>query len=144
VALIIGVARGVLVVMDNGRITDTILHAGEGLVTGLSSGAFILMVFGIEAMMTFPVPSSSGLAVLTMPIMAPLADFAGVERALVVTAYQTGHNIVGLITPTSAVLMGSLAIGRVPFDRWLRFAMPLVLILTLACGAILVGAASLA
>ncbi|MGE0829083.1 MAG: YfcC family protein [Hyphomonadaceae bacterium] len=137
VALIIGLARGVLVIMDEGRITDTILHAGEGALSGLSSIAFINMMFGVEALMAFIVPSSSGQAVLTMPILAPLADFAGVERALVVTAFQMGNGVVSLFTPTSAVVMGSLAIGRVPLQRWLQFILPLALILTLICALFL-------
>ncbi|MGB3688977.1 MAG: hypothetical protein WBA02_06720 [Jannaschia helgolandensis] len=65
-----------------------------------------------------------------MPILAPVSDFAGVDRSLAVTAYQSASGIVNLITPTSAVVVGALAIGRVPYDRWLRFVAPLLLILT--------------
>lgn len=129
VALIIGIARGIVVVMDAGKMTDTILHSAEGLVTGLSSVIFVNGVFAIEVLMSFFVPSTSGLAVLSMPILAPLADFSGVDRAMVVTAYQSASGLVNLITPTSAVVMGGLAIGRVPYQRWLRFTWPLLLIL---------------
>ena len=90
--------------------------------------------------MSFLVPSTSGLAVLSMPILAPVSDFAGVDRALAVTAYQSASGIVNLITPTSAVVVGGLAIGRVPYDRWLRFIAPLLLILTvLIMGALSLG-----
>ena len=129
VALIIGIARGIVVVMDAGKMTDTILHSAEGLVMGLSSVIFVNGVFAIEVLMSFFVPSTSGLAVLSMPILAPLADFSGVDRAMVVTAYQSASGLVNLITPTSAVVMGGLAIGRVPYQRWLRFTWPLLLIL---------------
>ena len=129
VAIIIGIARGIVVVMDAGKMTDTILHAAEDLVSGLSSIIFINGVFGVEVVMSFFVPSTSGLAVLSMPILAPLADFSGVDRALVVTAYQSASGVVNLITPTSAVVMGGLAIARVPYQRWLRFTWPLLLIL---------------
>lgn len=129
VALIIGIARGIVVVMDAGKMTDTILHSAEDLVTGLSSIIFVNGVFGVEVVMSFFVPSTSGLAVLSMPILAPLADFSGVDRALVVTAYQSASGLVNLITPTSAVVMGGLAIARVPYQRWLRFTWPLLLIL---------------
>ena len=131
VALIIGLARGIVVVMDAGLITDTILHAAETSVAGLSQTAFILVVYWIEVGLSFFVPSTSGLAVLSMPILAPVADFAGVKRELVVTAFATASGMVNLITPTSAVVMGGLAIGRVPYERWLRFVWPLLVALTL-------------
>jgi uncharacterized ion transporter superfamily protein YfcC len=138
VALIIGLARGIVVIMDAGRITDTVLHAAETSVAGLSQTAFILVIYWIEVGMSFLVPSTSGLAVLSMPILAPVADFAGVERELVVTAFATASGVVNLITPTSAVVMGGLAIGRVPYERWLRFIWPLLVILTLIIMAALV------
>ncbi len=140
VALIIGLARGIVVVMDAGLITDTILHSAETSVAGLPKVAFITVIYWIEVGMSFLVPSTSGLAVLTMPILAPVADFAGVDRALVVTAFATASGIVNLITPTSAVVMGGLAIGRVPYERWLRFLWPLLLALTV----IIMAALSLA
>lgn len=130
VALVIGIARGIVVVMDAGNMTDTILFWAEGAVSGLSSIGFINSMFGIEVLLSFFVPSSSGLAVLTMPIMAPLADFAGVQRDLVVTAYQSASGLVNLINPTFAVVMGGLALGRVPYERWLGFMWPLLVILT--------------
>ncbi|NUB46798.1 YfcC family protein [Fertoebacter nigrum] len=131
VALIIGLARGIVVVMDAGHITDTILHAAETGVAGLSQTAFILVIYWIEVGLSFFVPSTSGLAVLSMPILAPVADFAGVKRELVVTAFATGSGMVNLVTPTSAVVMGGLAICRVPYERWLRFVWPLLVILTI-------------
>ena len=121
VALIIGIARGIVVVMDKGMITDTILYSAEQAVTGLSSVVFINVMYWLEVLLSFLVPSSSGLAVLTMPIMAPLADFSGVGRELVVTAYQSASGLVNLITPTSAVVMGGLAIARVPYVRWVKW-----------------------
>lgn len=131
VALIIGMARGIVVVMDAGGISDTILHWAELGVAGLSSVVFVNVIYWIEVLMSFFVPSSSGLAVLSMPILAPVADFAGAERHLVVTAYQSANGIVNLINPTFAVVMGGLAIGRVPYDRWLRFMWPLLVVLTI-------------
>lgn len=136
VALIIGLARGIVVIMDAGLITDTILHWSEERVGGLSNVAFINVMYWLQVMMSFFVPSSSGLAVMSMPVLAPMADFAGVGRDLVVTAYQSANGLVNLINPTFAVVMGALAIARVPYERWLRFMWPLLLILTaivLAC-----------
>jgi uncharacterized ion transporter superfamily protein YfcC len=140
VALIIGLARGIVVVMDAGQITDTILHSAEVSVANLPKAAFISMVYLIELGMSFFVPSTSGLAVLTMPILAPVADFAGVPRSLVVTAFATASGWVNLITPTSAVVMGGLAIGRVPYQRWLMFLAPLLLALTvIVLGALILA-----
>jgi len=137
VALIIGLARGIVVVMDAGHVTDTVLHWAEMSVAGLPGMAFVNVIYWIEVLLSFLVPSTSGLAVLTMPIMAPVADFAGVGRELVVTAYQSASGIVNLITPTSAVVMGALAIGRVPYEQWLVFMWPLLLILTVMITAAL-------
>lgn len=143
VALIIGLARGIVVVMDAGHITDSFLHAAEVSVAGLPKTAFILVIWWIEVGMSFFVPSTSGLAVLSMPILAPIADFAGVKRDLVVTAFATASGMVNLITPTSAVVMGGLAIGRVPYERWLRFVWPLLVVLTITLMAALALAVSL-
>lgn len=143
VALIIGLARGIVVIMDAGRITDTILHWAEAKVTGLSEAMYINVIYWIEVMLSFFVPSSSGLAVLSMPIVAPTADFAGVPRHLVVTAYQTANGLVNLVNPTFAVVMGALAIGKVPYERWLQFMWPLLLLLTVLISASLSIAAIL-
>lgn len=131
VALVVGLARGIVVIMEQGMIADTILHSAETSLGGLSELAFINLMFWIEVGMSFFVPSSSGLAVLSMPILAPLADFANVNRDLVVTAYQSANGLVNLINPTFAVVIGGLAIARVSYDRWLVFILPLLLILTL-------------
>ena len=141
VALVIGLARGIVVVMENGLIADTILNASAQTLGELSNVAFISSMFGIEVGMSFFVPSSSGLAVLSMPILAPLADFANVSRDLVVTAYQSANGLVNLINPTFAVVIGGLAIGRVSYDRWIVFIWPLLVILTVfIMGMLAVGA----
>ncbi|KJG09497.1 C4-dicarboxylate ABC transporter [Photobacterium kishitanii] len=130
VALIIAIARGLVVVMDDGNITHTILNFAEGLLVGLPQVLFINAIYWIEAVLCLVVPSSSGLAVLSMPILAPLADFAGVSRELVVTAFQSASGLPNLVTPTSGVVMGGLAIGRIGYSTWLRFIGPLLGFLT--------------
>lgn len=137
VALVVGLARGIVVIMEQGMIADTILHSAETTLGGLPELAFINLMFWIEVGMSFFVPSSSGLAVLSMPILAPLADFAHVDRALVVTAFQSASGLVNLVNPTFAVVLGGLAIGRVSYDRWLVFIWPLLLILTLFVTAVI-------
>jgi uncharacterized ion transporter superfamily protein YfcC len=129
VALIIGVARGITVIMNNGLITDTVLYWAEQAVSGLSSVAFIIVMYLLYLPLSFLIPSSSGLATVSMPIMAPLAQFAGVPSYLVVTAYQTANGLINLVTPTSAVVMGGLAIARVGYGVWWRFVWPLILLL---------------
>ncbi|EPG0368713.1 YfcC family protein [Photobacterium damselae] len=131
VALIIAIARGLVVIMDDGNITHTILNYAEGLLAGLPQIAFINAIYWVEAVLCLVVPSSSGLAVLSMPVLAPLADFAGVSRELVVTAFQSASGLPNLVTPTSGVVMGGLAIGRVAYSSWLRFIGPLLGMLTL-------------
>jgi uncharacterized ion transporter superfamily protein YfcC len=141
VALIIGLARGIVVVMDAGHMTDTILFWAEESIAGLNSVVFIIVMYWIEVALSFFVPSTSGLAVLSMPILAPVGDFAGVERSLIVTAFQSAAGVVNLITPTSAVVMGGLAIARVPYERWLRFVWPVLLGLTIiVMAALSIGA----
>jgi uncharacterized ion transporter superfamily protein YfcC len=131
VALIIGIARGITVVMNNGLITDTVLNAAEQAMADVGGVVFINLMYGLFLPLSFLIPSSSGLATVAMPIMAPLAGFAGVPEYLVVTAYQTGNGLINLITPTSAVVMGGLAIARVGYGTWLRFVWPMLLILAI-------------
>jgi len=129
VALIIALARAITVVMNNGLITDTVLFWCDSALSGLASVPFINVMFVIYLPLSFLIPSSSGLATLTMPIMAPLGSLSGVNASLIVTAYQSASGLVNLINPTFAVVMGALAIGRVPYGTWLRFVWPLLLIL---------------
>jgi uncharacterized ion transporter superfamily protein YfcC len=128
-ALIIAVARGVTVIMNNAQVTDTVLNSLEDLVSDTSSGVFATLMFIVNLPLAFLVPSSSGHAVLAMPILAPLADFAGVGRSIVVTAYQSASGLLNLFTPTSAIVMGGLALAKVRYDRYIRFVAPLLGIL---------------
>ena len=131
VAFIIGISRGITVLMDGGRITDTVLYWGEQALEGAGSVVFILLVFLIYLPLSILIPSSSGLATLSIPVMAPLGRFAGIDESLVVTAFQSASGLVNLITPTAAVVMGGLAFGRVPYDRWVRCVWELVRIFLL-------------
>lgn len=135
VAFIIGISRGVTVLMNGGQITDTVLHWGEQALEGAGSVLFVALVYLIYLPLSILIPSSSGLATLSIPIVAPLGRFAGVDPALIVTAFQAASGLVNLVTPTAAVVMGALAFGGVPYDRWVRFVWKLLLIfflLTLA------------
>ena len=127
VALIIGISRGITVLMNDGKITDTVLHWGEEALSGAGPVSFVLLVYLIYLPLTILIPSSSGLATLSVPIMAPLGRFAGVGGDLVVTAFQSASGLVNIITPTAAVVMGALALGHVPYDRWLKYVWKLIL-----------------
>ena len=142
-ALIIVVARAVTVVMKNADITDTILHWTEGAVTGTSSGVFGAVLLLVNLPIAFLVPSSSGHAALVMPILAPLADFAEVPRSIAVTGYQSASGLVNLVTPTSAVVMGAIALSRIRYDQFLRFVMPFFGIALAICLAFVVIGATI-
>jgi uncharacterized ion transporter superfamily protein YfcC len=99
--------------------------------------SFINVTHLLYLPLSFLIPSSSGLATVSMPIMAPLGDLAGVNRALIVTAYQSANGLLNLFTPTSAVVMGGLALGRVGFVKWLRFVLPILIVLLIVYALVL-------
>lgn len=142
VGLIIILARGVTVIMSNSQITDTVLNALEDTVEGTSAGVFGALMFLLNIPLAFLVPSSSGHAGLAIPILAPLGDFADVSRSTVVTAYQAASGWMNLFTPTSAVVMGGLALAKVDYNKYLRFLAPLLgILLVLTIAFVGVGAA---
>jgi len=130
VAFIIGFARGITILMNDGLISDSILYYASELTTGMNKGVFANALFFIYQGLSFFIPSSSGMAVLTMPIISPLADTAGVAREVVVNAYQFGNGLFNVITPTGLVL-ASLGIVKIGYDRFLKFILPLYAILIL-------------
>lgn len=143
VALIIGVTRGISVIMNDGGLTATLLHFGEEALQSLGTVAFTDLSAAFFAALSFLVPSTSGMAALAMPVMAPIADFVGVGRDLVITAFQVGSGLVNFITPTSGVLMGALALARVPYGTYLKWVWKFIVILTVVCLVILSIAAIL-
>lgn len=130
VALIIGIARGVSIIMDDGAISDTLLYYASSSTEGMNKGIFANALLFVYGGLSFFIPSSSGMAVLTMPIISPLADTVGVGREIVVNAYQYGMGLFAFINPTGLIL-ASLAIVKVGYNKWLKFIMPLVGILLL-------------
>jgi uncharacterized ion transporter superfamily protein YfcC len=143
VALIIGIARGITVIMNNGQITDTVLHWIENALGDTGEAVFSIVMFVLFLPLSFLIPSSSGLATLSMPITAPLAEFVDVPKSLVVTAYQSANGVMNLFIPTSAVVMGGLAIARVPYGTYLRWVWPLLVALSALCVVVLIVAAAL-
>ncbi len=130
VAFIIGIARGVSILMNDGLISDTVLYNASALTEGMNKGVFVNALFFIYNGLSFFIPSSSGMAVLTMPIISPLADTVGIGREIIVNTYQYGMGLFAIINPTGLIL-ASLAIVKIGFDKWLKFVLPLVVILIL-------------
>jgi uncharacterized ion transporter superfamily protein YfcC len=125
-ALLIGFARGIFVTLEDGRVVDTIVH---GLFTPLAQlpvGFAAVGMMVVHGLVHVPVPSPSGHAVLTLPILVPLADLLGLSRQVTVLAYQYGGGLCELLTPTNGALMAILAAAGVRYEEWLRFAGPML------------------
>ncbi len=138
--LLIGFARAIFVVMNSGRIVDTIVQALFTPLSHLPVAASAAGMVAAHTLIHFPVPSVSGQAVLTMPLLVPLSDLLGLSRQVTVLAYQTGAGLCELITPTNGALMAMLAASGVKYEDWLRFIAPVyAVLLALGTGAVLVG-----
>lgn len=124
-ALIVGFAAGIIIILEDGKVMDTILHAMSTL-TGESRPIFATYVmYWIQMALNFFIPSGTTKAALTMPLFAPLADLSGVTRQTAVLAYQFGDGFTNMIIPTSGVTVGTLAMAKVPFEKWFRWLLPL-------------------
>ncbi len=126
-ALLIGFARSIQIVLDDGQVVDTIIHAIAQPLQSLGAHAASVGMLVVQSLCNLFIPSGSGQAYVTMPIMAPLADLVGVSRQVAVLAYQYGDGFTNILVPTNAVLVGILAMARVPYDRWLRFVLPFMI-----------------
>ena len=137
-ALLIGFARGIYVVLEDGRVVDTIVQGLFAPVAGLPSTVAALGMMLAHVAIHVPVPSTSGQAVLTLPLLVPLSDLIGLSRQVTVLAYHYGAGICDLVTPTNGALMAMLAATGVRYDEWFRFVMPVALLL-LALGGVAVA-----
>jgi uncharacterized ion transporter superfamily protein YfcC len=137
VALIIGIARGVTLVLDDGQISGTLLHYSSQAVEGMPKPAFIVALLFVFAGLTVFISSASGLAVVTMPIMAPLATVVGVPTEQIVNAYLYGLGLMAMIAPTGLILP-TLAMVGISYGAWLRFIMPFIGMMTLIAALFLI------
>ncbi len=137
-ALVVAFSRGILVLATDGKIIDTILAALSGLTQQAHPIVSAYLMLFVQACINFFVPSGSGQAALTMPIMAPLSDLLGITRQTAVLIFQFGDGFNNMIIPTSGVTMGVLGIAQIPFEKWVRWALPLVA-LFYAAGLILIA-----
>jgi uncharacterized ion transporter superfamily protein YfcC len=124
-ALVVGLARGVLVIFEGASVTDTILFAMASAVRDLPADISIAGIYGIQVLLNFLVPSGSGQAALSIPILAPLADLVGVTRQTTVLAYQFGDGFTNVFTPTQGYFMAGLALIKVSWEQWVKFIWPL-------------------
>ncbi len=126
-ALLVGFARTIEVVMTDGQIIDTVVFAIAGLLEGLPAEASAIGMLAVQTVCNFFIPSGSGQAFVTMPIMSPLATLTDVPQQTAVLAFQFGDGFTNMIVPTSALVMGALALGKVPYAAWFKFVGPLLL-----------------
>ncbi|WPK10412.1 Na+/H+ antiporter NhaC family protein [Lysinibacillus louembei] len=142
-ALIVGFARAILVILESGVIIDTIVYSLVQLISHLPQTLNAVGMFAVQVIINFFIPSGSGQAATTMPIMVPIADLLGMERQVAVLAFQYGDAITNSIIPTSAALMGYLAIAGIPYERWVKFIWKLIVIWLIIAAIALVAAVML-
>jgi len=128
-ALVVGLASGIIVILENGHIVDSMLHSLESGLGSTGEAGTLASMYGVQALVNLIIPSATAKAAITIPIMAPLCDLIGLSRQSMVMAFQFGDGFTNMITPTSGVLIASLAMAGVPYDKWLRKAWKPVLVL---------------
>lgn len=139
-ALIVGLARGVLVVLRDASVIDTITHAMAVTLRGWSSTLSAVGIYAAQNVLHFVVPSGSGQAAVSMPVLAPLGDLVGVTRQTNVLAYQLGNGLTNVFIPTQGYFMAALGILRIPWTTWVRWLLPLLAIwLVIGCGAVILA-----
>lgn len=137
-ALIVGFAGGILVILEEGRILDTLLFGMASATSNMPKLLAADVQYVIQMGVNFFIPSGSTKAALTMPIMAPLADLSGITRQTAVLAYQFGDGFTNMIIPTSGITVGTLAMAKIPYEKWFRWNLPLQIVFFLLSLGLLV------
>ena len=127
-AIVIALARGILIIASDGKIIDTILFSLSSVIDSMHPIVSSQAMFAVQSLLNFFVPSGSGQAALTMPIMAPLSDLVGVSRQTAVLAFQFGDGFTNMIIPTSAITMGVLSLAEIPWEKWALWILPLEIV----------------
>ncbi|SHM91066.1 Uncharacterized membrane protein YfcC, ion transporter superfamily [Anaerosporobacter mobilis DSM 15930] len=130
VGLVIGIARSINIILENGLVSDTILYGLSTMVSGMNRNIFVILMMFVFMILGFFIASSSGLATLAIPIMAPIADAVNVPRDVIITACIFGQGLMSFITPTGLIL-ASLEMVHVTYNKWLRFVLPLLALITI-------------
>ena len=135
-ALTLGFARAIMLTLENAMVIDTIANAVSIAVNALPAAVQSIGFFLAQTGVSFVITSGSGMAAVTIPLMAPVADLIGLSRQALVLAYQMGDGFSNLLLPTTSSLLGALAVSKIPYARWVKFMFPLFLIWT-ALGAVM-------
>ena len=130
-AIIVGLAGGIIVILENGGVIDSILFGLSKSMQDFGDIASVNTMYVIQTIINLVLPSGSAKAAITMPIMAPFSDLRGISRQATVMAYQFGDGFTNMITPTSGVLIGVLGVARIPYQKWFKWVWPLIVILFL-------------
>jgi uncharacterized ion transporter superfamily protein YfcC len=128
-ALVVGLAGGIIVILEDGGILDTILWWFAQKMDGMSDIATVGSMYVIQTFLNILIPSGSAKAAITMPIMAPFSEYIGLSKQATVMAYQFGDGFTNLITPTSGVLIGVLEVAKIPYEKWFKWILPLMIVL---------------
>jgi uncharacterized ion transporter superfamily protein YfcC len=128
-AIIVGLAGGIIIILNNGNIIDTMLYKLSESISGMGRMASLSMMYVVQNLINLVMPSGSAKAALTMPMMSQFSDLIGLSRQATVMAYQFGDGFTNMITPTSGVLLGVLSVARIPYEKWFRWILPLMIIL---------------
>jgi uncharacterized ion transporter superfamily protein YfcC len=128
-ALVVGLAGGIVVILEDGKIIDTILYSVSQSMQDLGKVGSVSIMYVIQSFLNIFIPSGSGKAALTMPMMSQFSDLIGISRQATVVAFQLGDGFTNMITPTSGVLIGVLGIARIPYEKWVKWVAPFILIL---------------
>ena len=128
-AMVVGMAGGIIIILQNGRVIDPMLHGVANSMKDVGKYGSLSIMYVIQTMINVVITSGSAKAALTMPIMAPFSDLINVSRQATVMAYQLGDGFTNLITPTSATLVGVLGVAKIPFEKWVKWVWPLILLL---------------
>ncbi|TFH47755.1 MAG: YfcC family protein, partial [Bacteroidia bacterium] len=128
-ALIVGLAGGIIIILNNGNIIDTLLYKLSDSISGMGKLASVSMMYVVQNLINLVMPSGSAKAALTMPMMSQFSDLIGISRQATVVAFQLGDGITNMITPTSGVLLGVLSVAKIPYEKWFRWVLPLIIIL---------------
>lgn len=130
-ALIVGLAGGIIIILNKGNIIDTLLFKLSGSISEMGKLGSVTMMYVVQNLINLVMPSGSAKAALTMPMMSQLSDLIGVSRQATVMAFQFGDGFTNIITPTSGVLLGVLSMAKIPYDKWFKWVLPLVVLLIL-------------
>lgn len=137
-AVVVGLAGGIVIILQEGGIIDTILYGLSKSMTDLGKIASVEIMYAIQTIVNVVIPSGSAKAAITMPIMAPFSDLIGVCRQATVMAFQFGDGFTNMITPTSGVLIAALGVARVPYQKWFKWAWKFILLLIILGGLLLI------